>query len=358
METNRDATLDFLRGIAICGVVLLHTYIIFNFSGVLTGFIAGLGVYGVQLFFIVSAWTMCMMWDRRKGEPQPSWRFYSRRFLRIAPPFWLGIVGYLALFGWNDHRWSPEGVTWGQIVVLALFMHTFWPDTINAIVPGGWSIGVEMFFYAWFPLISSIKRHSIVLALAVALYLLNLFAIEPAYRAAFASYPYQQQVGEFLYFQFFNQAPIFLLGIALYRNDGKVPKAEVTLLCGWLAFAFSLKAFGVLRPAPFFWLTVFCLLAVASLAIRLRLRFAPLDFLGRYSYEIYLLHFAAVYTIELGFQRANIPIHHPASFVAALVLTLSSCAALGSILNKAFAPIRAMTAWDLRRFSYRGSASR
>jgi peptidoglycan/LPS O-acetylase OafA/YrhL len=142
--SERQPTLDFLRGIAVIGVVTFHTLAIFNPEiPVLTAVLA-LGVHGVQLFFFVSALTMCYMWDRRSGESQPVLKFYIRRLFRIGPPFWLAMIGYLALFGAGPSYWTPDGIGFRHIAVVATFLHVFWPDTANAIVPGGWSIGVEM----------------------------------------------------------------------------------------------------------------------------------------------------------------------------------------------------------------------
>jgi peptidoglycan/LPS O-acetylase OafA/YrhL len=39
-------------------------------------------------------------------------------------------------------------------VATALFVHGFHPQSINSVAPGGWSIAIEMTFYAVFPLLA------------------------------------------------------------------------------------------------------------------------------------------------------------------------------------------------------------
>ena len=71
MNKSRIDYLDILRGIAISMVVVFHTGIHFQPDGSsIMGFLS-YGAHGVQLFFIVSAITMCVMWDARKGESNP-----------------------------------------------------------------------------------------------------------------------------------------------------------------------------------------------------------------------------------------------------------------------------------------------
>jgi peptidoglycan/LPS O-acetylase OafA/YrhL len=56
------------------------------------------------------------------------------------PTFWLS-------------QFAPSGVHPSYFVLTAFFLHGWHPYTFNSIVPGGWSIAVEMTFYVFFPLI-------------------------------------------------------------------------------------------------------------------------------------------------------------------------------------------------------------
>jgi peptidoglycan/LPS O-acetylase OafA/YrhL len=337
MTGHRLKSLDFLRGIAILGVVCFHVNGLFPADNSALQLVAGQGFFGVQLFFVVSALTMCLMWERRAGEYYPTVKFYIRRFFRIAPPFWLAIIFYSWLGAGQASEWAPAGLSVRHFATTAAFVHTFWPDTINSVVPGGWSIGVEMLFYLFFPFIISWRcRPHIFLLIAFAIYLFNIFAVRPTSLALLHSYPYPSLVQQFLYFQFFNQAPIFLAGIWLYKFLHLPEKsyfwpAIIGLI--WIALAFFLKVVLGFNSAPFFWLPIAGLLLAAYVVLSLQISWWPLNRLGAMSYSIYLTHFAVVRGVELLFRAASIDAHETWVFGLALALTVSCCVALGSLLE-------------------------
>ncbi len=338
----RQPTLDFLRGLAILSVVGFHILPEFNPGIRVVSLVFGLGFQGVQLFFLISAITMCYMWDRRSGESNAAAKFYIRRFFRIAPPFWLAICGYLALNGLEPSKWAPEGVCAKQIISSVLFLNGFWPDMINAIVPGGWSIVDEMMFYAFFPLLIVWfkKDQRIYFAAAFLLYLANLAIIQPIYAALLSDFPYQDLRGEFNFFQFFNQAPIFLLGMALYhltvsRSASKPPVVLIGLTTVlWLGLAFFLKAFYSVSSSPFFWVAVGCMMCFMSLAFRLGLTWSPVNRLGQLSYSIYLVHFAVIEGVEVSFKHLGISQHGVFGFLLGSSLVLAICWGLGIFFER------------------------
>ena len=93
--TQRNQSLDLLRGVAVLLVVLVHCAI--SATGnvpVLTAFAHEHGERGVQLFFIVSGYTMMLTFGA-KVDTAATRSFYLRRAFRIVPLFWknLGRVG-------------------------------------------------------------------------------------------------------------------------------------------------------------------------------------------------------------------------------------------------------------------------
>src|SRR5258708_5480123 len=117
------------------------------------------------------------------------------------------MCGYLLLHGLNAYHWAPSGVGAKQIISSLIFVNGFWPDTINSVVPGGWSIVDEMTFYAFFPLlIVRLKRGGAgaYLVTAFLLYIANLTIIQPVYDFLLGGYPHQELRHEFNFFQFFN----------------------------------------------------------------------------------------------------------------------------------------------------------
>src|SRR6187402_3310869 len=140
------AYIDATRGLAILLVIATHhlqavatTYPLTDLGRSLSDFCR----LGVQLFFVASAYTLCLSMDRRSDELHPLLAFYIRRFFRIAPLYYLAVLLY-ALIGRGTY--TPLSI--GSNI---LFFHGFVKSAFNDVVPGGWSISAEMIFYLWFP---------------------------------------------------------------------------------------------------------------------------------------------------------------------------------------------------------------
>ena len=207
-QQKRLTSLDALRGAAIFLVIAFHVSKAFPTTQTI-GKLLTIGNIGVQLFFLISAITMCYMWDKRRGEPLPIRKFYIRRGFRIAPAFWFALLFYTAL-----KILSPSGL--GDIGPLdigltAFFLHGFSVHAINLVVPGGWSIAVEMSFYVIFPfLVMKIRSVNWRLVIAFMVYLVCIALTEVAKRFLTGD-----GVDGFLYYCMLTQLPVFILGMAL-----------------------------------------------------------------------------------------------------------------------------------------------
>jgi peptidoglycan/LPS O-acetylase OafA/YrhL len=129
--------LDSLRALAIIGVVAVHSF--GEAPPSLARTFAIRGSYGVQLFFMVSAFTLTKLYSAKLDSIPHLLDFAIRRFFRIWPMYFLGILIYGAAYSWHD---------W---ILNALLLHGFSPFAFTNVVPGGWSIAVEWQFYMIFP---------------------------------------------------------------------------------------------------------------------------------------------------------------------------------------------------------------
>jgi len=128
---------------------------------------------------------------------------------------------------------------------------------------------------------------------------------------------------------FFNQAPIFLLGIFLYKSINGISGKLITIVgaisVSWLSLAFSLKALYSVPSSPFFWVAVGFLMALVVVAFKLELTCKPINRLGQLSYSIYLVHFAIIEGVEWSFIHANVDKHGLSAFFVALTSILALC---------------------------------
>jgi len=300
-QGGRLESLDTLRGVAILMVIAFHVSIMFQPVAWL-GSVAKWGNQGVQLFFLISAITMCFMWDQRAGEAQRQTKFYIRRFFRIAPLFWGAICFYIV---WETTRAAPrpaDVLGWKQVLLTATFLHGFSPSSINAVVPGGWSIAVEMSFYAVFPFLVMRRATPVqtlsfafvsylVLGVGLTLYVERVFAPDPT----------------FVYYSLLTQFPIFPIGMFVYavamRGD-RCDAWRVGAIAGaWLGIAFAGKYALGLNTRPFFWLQVALFAAAIYAVVRRRGHVPVLSFMGTLSYSMYLFHFAIIDTFVMFTPR-------------------------------------------------------
>ena len=257
------------------------------------------------LFFVISALSLMLSWHQRADGIAP---FYARRFFRIAPMFWLAIIFFVALDGFGPRQWAPAGISWWQVVVTALFLHGWHPESINSVVPGGWSIAVEMTFYALFPLLviacSSLARTIAVLLLSVlAAAAVNGAAaviLEPAP-------PHQPQylIDAFRFFWFWSQLPVFLIGILVYfaasdkRRHLPIFWANLGVYASVLILVILPFVEGRsllldhIKCALCFGLLAFCLACGAKTFVVNKLS----CFIGKVSFSCYLWHFAVLFAL-------------------------------------------------------------
>lgn len=303
--------IDAIRGVAIILVVLTHSsQYVKPFSDFLIRIMAE-GARGVQLFYVASAVTLCMSWAARKSnEINPIRNFYLRRFFRIAPMFYLAIVGYLALNGLAATYWAPNGIEWWFIPVTALFLHGFHPDTINSVVPGGWSIAVEMTFYLVFPLLMRFRSVWVYIALFVGGVLLQ--RLNAPIAAKLFAYPPEQayMTVNFSVLNFVSQFPVFIMGIAayLFLKRGRVSNLKMFAVGGPLFCLFVYK-FWVFSLWPFthdvYTGAMFAVFLVFLAYYPVRLLVNKLTVtLGKLSFSMYLTHFAVLNVLtKLGFDK-------------------------------------------------------
>jgi peptidoglycan/LPS O-acetylase OafA/YrhL len=170
---------DGLRGIAILAVVWYHLALVTGVTP--TSLIAQTGFMGVDLFFFVSGF--CLFWPHARhifeGRAAPTLgEFAERRLEKILPSYFVA----LAVIAAAHASWFPTtaALLW-NVVVHALFIHPWWWATFGSISGPFWTLGIEVQFYALFPLfVGAFRRRPILVFLAMT-------AVAHLYRAWVAS---------------------------------------------------------------------------------------------------------------------------------------------------------------------------
>jgi len=304
--TQRNQSLDLLRGVAILLVVLVHCQE--ESTGVIPGlswFAKSYGGLGVQLFFIVSGYTMMLTFGG-KVDLAAARSFYLRRFFRIAPLFWIAIVFYLLVTrGRGITNFAPGGVSIDDVLRTFFFLQWTSVTAYNSVVPGGWSIAVEMQFYLLFPLLIYLFRRRNGATLGYALIALasvvGQSVVEPYLIPKLAaSLPASQAyLAEGVFTSWLpHQVICFGFGILLYDYIELKNRPAFGLL-------FLLGA-ALMSPPLGLEVTVLAAFAFAVLISNVSLSWMTL--LGRHSYAIYLVHFAVVSFIVALLPMGLVPL--------------------------------------------------
>ncbi len=149
--------LSGLRGLAACGVLFLHVYILAGAPASVPAPLAWLfaiGWSGVDVFFTLSAFLLAMPFvaARSEGLPEPSLRSYWRnRAWRILPAYYVQLA-LLFVFALAGARWAGywQGADARSLAVNALFLYNLVPLAGPAIPPW-WTLPVELGFYLLLP---------------------------------------------------------------------------------------------------------------------------------------------------------------------------------------------------------------
>ena len=325
---------DALRGLAILCVIMVHTsqYGRFNVPEMIANII-GQGARGVQLFYLASAFTLFLSFKNRlTREKFPIRNFFIRRFFRIAPMYYLGICYYLLQDGLGPRYWLGDEthITNLNIISNFTFLHGFYPYWITSLVPGGWSIGVEITFYAVLPLIfSRVKNLNQAFIFFIFSIFLNL--ILKLFFMKFHLISDDRLWSEYLFLYFPSQLPVFCLGILLYfiiiENESiRNISGKSILLFSGLIIAQLGTGIQLFFPNHILFSIVFLLLAFAISSFRFILIVNPIvNYIGKISFSMYLVHIAVLHWLtQLNFidYLDNGILNYIARFSIVAVLTI------------------------------------
>lgn len=340
MARHRLDFLDALRGLAAVYVLIYHMIYISEPDLQVphwAAMVALNGGMGVTLFFVVSAFSLYYTMPLRLAEPRPWASFYIHRFFRIAPLFYL----WIALTMLRDAQVFNVVHSAKEVAISASFLFNLLPQGQEGFVWAGWTIGIEMVFYAMFPLFYLFAKNRARALTLVLILIVAWFAVK-------GLMPYfttdAKTVDMFSKWNFLRHLPVFACGAVAYYvfmhdHGGFESAIEVTkpsvdggvlmlalalflyvaLLNGWLP-----NVFGDF----YYWQAVlFTLLLLGLARAPLRLLVNRVTrYLGRISYSLYLCHPTLVFL--LGPVYVRIYAHLPTStlaFLACVAVTLAVC---------------------------------
>lgn len=310
------------------------------------------GNYGVTIFFVISGYLITSTSLRRFGSLKnvsPA-RFYAFRFARIVPcmVLVLTIITTLGVAGLPHFR--SKGPT--SFFIADLSVLTFWHNVLMAKVGYFnyglnilWSLSVEEVFYFTFPLLCVIvRRPSWIIAIWIAAIVYG-----PIYRYRHADDEIRFLYGYFACFDAIAMGCCMAL-LARWRKTRETENylsgaaRNVLQFCAafLIAWIYLRKAIGdspVIGPSLVAIGAAIFVLAEGwwppSPAASSRLRWEPLGWLGRHSYELYLFHIVVLALMRNLVDRGHLASEQkPLWFLVFLVLSTMLAAAVARFYSE------------------------
>jgi peptidoglycan/LPS O-acetylase OafA/YrhL len=354
--------IDAIRGWAIFLVITAHTGGLFPELPWPLKKITNFGWYGVQLFFVASAFTLMLSWERMGPDKvRNTVNFFLRRLFRIAPAYYLGALLYFFI--------RPPGASFdlSQLFATLLFVNAWSPEWLTTmdgrwqVIPGSWSISVEFAFYAIFPLLALVATSTRRLLL-ITLGAFVLMQLSPSLGPGTAATNLSETARDnFLFFWPPNQLVIFCLGLILFhvvRSEDRwcqairahVSAHPAVWLCICAAALLALTQFGGrktsettdwLYPLPTHVAVSLLFMGLCAALILAPGRFAWLTGklwrrLGEASFAAYVVHWSMLDLAHLLMARTGL--HSVgwaaiAHFFVALLLLAGSTFAVSTVIH-------------------------
>jgi len=302
INSDKYNWVNALRGYAILLVMLIHSSQTFEVSDFGRYFYQN-GDLGVQLFFILSSFTLFNSYSKRtlvEGK-LANRNFFIRRFFRIAPYYYIAGLVYVFYNSVIKHN----QINFKNLIANFTFTNGIYLPGINDIPPGGWSIGIEMLFYLLIPMlfkqINSLRKAIWFFLIAVFFStVVNHYFLD--FTMSLLNYFFESINKWSLYFWLPNQLPIFILGIILYYanknivfsfNSGRILLiTSILLYIGFSFFEFNLEYPFYFIKREYIYGIIFVFFAIGTYTTNNK--FVINDFvqkIGVVSFSMYLNHF-------------------------------------------------------------------
>ncbi|TPJ28391.1 acyltransferase [Mesorhizobium sp. B2-7-2] len=323
---SRLKYLNALRGLAAMWVLMEHTALSLSprlyVPDWLDMFVVS-GSMGVELFFVVSAFSLCLSMPGHAQEKRPLVGFALRRFFRIAPLFYL--VMLLMIIRYPEREF-------GEIFANVFFVFNFIDGYQPSIVPSGWTIGIEMPFYLVFPFIYARVKNIWHAAAAVVLFIIigNVYQLAlPALVATPSNY---------ILYAAIHKLPIFGFGLLAFHLAPYLAKNPEKRSIGIFLLFSSIAIFMMIQSGrssliePYYWRgAMFCLVVLGFSA-------APMpalvnywtDWLGERSYSIYLVHVPVILILQGAIRAIERSTPQSVSYLVILIVVATCVIAVSA----------------------------
>jgi peptidoglycan/LPS O-acetylase OafA/YrhL len=270
-----------------------------------------LGQAGVGFFFLLSGFILTYTYRGALKTKATVVQFYVARFARVYPAYLVSIalaLPVVAMYGSLAWDKSSPALRADALIAQVLAVQAWFPreEFYLGINSPAWSISVEAFFYALFPLLVRSLARSFATATARAVFVMA--ALTWVCAAAVFAIPHHADVWTTYVFppvRLVDFVVGMLLGIAFlrgYRLPGAATAWEIAAVCAIAAALVVIPRVPTglqysLWPLPF-WAALIAIVALRGGAISRLLSLPAFVRLGEISYAFYLVHLSVLMVAE------------------------------------------------------------
>lgn len=269
-----------------------------------------LGAQGVAIFFIISGFIMTytVAADDRSSGVQRAKQFMLRRVVRIVPLYWF-FTAMIAVPAFILSFYRPVIITPARIAMSLFFIpYVDGGGNMTPVLPIGWTLNYEMFFYVIFAVLLLWPSRRRVAMLIGAL---GAIAVIGSCFYPVLSGANPRSAGEFL-----SNPIILLFGAGALVGWLKLTQTEVQLPFEGLPWVLPLLAINLMlffemvhkAPVPLAWSAFFWtidLLAVALCVFGTSPARPRLEVIGDASYSLYLVHLLPLFLCYLAWKAMH-----------------------------------------------------
>lgn len=320
MTKKNISWIDSLKGIAMCGVIMIHS------GGAelpsILGRVGSIGKNGVQIFFFLSAYLTFVSLERIFGDHSRTYKkricyknilvWWKKKFIKLIPMYYLMIIICSIFEGGSSYWLGSEGhISFFNVLSHVFFVHGLFPHYTDSIIAVEWYLGVLAIFYLLAPVlykaINSLEKAIVGFFLSLPLcYMIK----EIAYNyvpLVEDSYIYTTYIDTF---SLIAQLPVMLLGIIMFfvMQGFDIQKIKYRKLISYGLFGFAIMMiFGQAYQENSLYMfsgdTLFGIWFLC-IAISLNIWIIPVvdnkvfRIIGKYSYPIYLIHYFLIHVLQ------------------------------------------------------------
>ena len=290
---QRFIVLDSFRGLCALSVVVFHLHLLQGFSE--WDFFRSAGLM-VEFFFILSGFVLAHRYGAAPFNLASLSQFMLSRTFRIVPLHlaMLLLFSLLTLHLGGAFDADTQAQWWYQLLLLQAWLPDADPFAFNG---PAWSISVEYYLYVLFGLI--------LWAVSKGRYLIFAAIVAACAVCVWLGLDFSRSGG-------FRGLMCFFLGALTYHGFVRWPAARLNAVWGTIVEVLLLVALYFVITAQYptksfyaawaFALGVW-LFAFESGAVSKLLRHDGFVNMGKWSFSIYLTHYAVLYLLELGLER-------------------------------------------------------